>query len=307
MTLLEGASGETLRTVAVVGPDGVGKSAFVNAVVRAKRWPKVRELKLRGPATIEQVDELFEPAGEGHLVLISGLQWLSSMKPGGLEPLRHFVARVVADGGKNAFLVRADHLVWKQQCASAPLASAFPEVVNLDPLDEDALQAAVLARHTVSGYGLVFSHGTQPRSRLEELVLQGTAPLARPKQSFFRALHAASGGLLRDALRLWLASVDEVDEAGDFVHLGPVPTPSIYALRRLDAEDVLTLYQCARQGWMSPEVLASMFRMDIATAEAKLLELEHSDVLHRVDDVWRIAEHLRGSVHRLLAERGFVR
>lgn len=306
MALLEGAGGETLRTVAVVGPDGVGKSGFVSAVVRAKRWPKIRELKLRSPATIEQVDALFDPGGEGHLVLISGIQWLSSMKPGGLEPLRRFVARVVADGGKNAFLVRADELVWRQHCASAPLASAFPEIVSLDPLDEDALQAAVLARHTVSGYGLVFTHGTTPKTRLEELVLQGTSPLSRPKQSFFRALHAASGGLLRDALRLWLASVDEVDEAGDFVHLGPVPPASIYALRRLPEDDVLTLYQCARQGWMNPEVLASMYRTDLATAEAKLLALEHSDILDRVGTVWRIAEHLRGSVHRLLDERGFI-
>lgn len=306
MSLLEGAGGETLRTVAVVGPDGVGKSAFVNAVVRAKRWPKVRELKLRGPATIEQIDALFDPGGEGQLVIVSGTQWLFSLEPGGFEPLRRFVAHLVADGGKNAFIVRADGLVWDQHCAGAPLASAFPEVVRLDPLDEQELEAAVLARHTVSGYGLVFSHGHTARSRLEELVMQTTAPLSRPKQSFFRALHAASGGLLRDALRLWLASVEEVDEAGDFVHLGPVPTASIYALRRLSADEVLTLYQCARQGWMSPEVLASMFRTDVPTAHARLLALGHIEILDRVDGVWRIAEHLRGAVQRLLRERGFV-
>ncbi len=306
MSLLEGADAPTLRSVAVVGPDGVGKSTFVNAVIRAKRWPKVRELKLRGPASISDVDALFEEGAEGQLVVVSGVQWLLAMRPGGLVPLRHLVARIIEDAGKNAFLVRSDALVWSQCASAAPLKEAFPEVVRLDPLDEDALQAAVLARHTVSGYGLVFSHGTSPRSRLEELALQATSPLSRPKQSFFRSLHAASGGLLRDALRLWLASVEEVDEAGDFVHLGPVPTPTIYALRRLDDAQVLTLYQVARQGWMSPEVYASMFRTDDATAHARLLALEHVDILDRVGEVWRIAEHLRGSVNRLLVERGYV-
>ncbi|MCB9594414.1 MAG: cation:proton antiporter [Sandaracinaceae bacterium] len=307
MSLLEGTLGPTLRTVAVVGPDGVGKSAFVNAAIRAKRWPKIRELKLRAPATLEEVDALFDPGAEGHLVVISGVHWLLSMRPGGLDPLRHFVARVVEDAGKNAFLVRADDLVWEQCKACAPLAEAFPEVVTLDPLDEAELEAAVLARHTVSGYGLVFSHGTAPRSRLEELALQATGPISRPRQSFFRSLHTASGGLLRDALRLWLASVQEVDEASDFVHLGPVPPPAIYALRRLDDEDVLTLYQVARQGWMSPEVYGSLFRTDAATARARLLALEHVDVLARVGGVWRVAEHLRGPVHRLLVEKGYIR
>jgi len=306
MALLEGEGEPTLRTVAVVGPDGVGKSAFVNAVVRARRWPKVHELRLRAPAALDEVDALFDSSVEGHLIVVSGVQWLMSLEPGGLSPLRRFVERVVEDGGRNAFLVRSDGVVWKQCRAAAPIAEAFPEIVRLDPLDEEELQAAVLARHTVSGYGLVFGHGTDARSRLEEFALQATSPLSRPKQSFFRQLHAASGGLLRDALRLWLASVEEVDEAGDFVHLGPVPTPAIYALRRLSAEQVLTLYQVARQGWMSPEVYASMFRTDLPTARARLLALEHVAVLSRVGTVWRIAEHLRGSVHRLLVERGFV-
>ncbi len=307
MSLLEGAGAPTLRTVAVVGPDGVGKSAFVNAAVRAKRWPKIRELKLRAPATLEEVDALFEAGAEGHLVVVSGLHWLLSLEPGGLAPLRHFAARVVKDAGKNSFLVRVDRLVWEQCKACAPLAEAFPEVVELDPLDEEELEAAVLARHTVSGYGLVFSHGTAPRSRLEEMALSATSPLSRPRQSFFRSLHQASGGLLRDALRLWLASVEEVDEASDFVHLGPVPTPSIYALRRLSDDEVLTLYQVARQGWISPAVYASLFRTDAATAQARLLALEHVEVLSRMGEVWRIAEHLRGSVHRLLVEKGYVR
>lgn len=306
MNVLEGRTRALLRTVAVVGPDGVGKSAFVNAVVRARRWPKVHELTLKEPATVEQVEALFEQESEGHLFVLSGMHWLRSMTPGGFEPLRRFVAKVVADGGRNAFVVRADGLAWAQSCQVAPLADAFPEVVRLDPLEPEGLMRAVLARHTVSGYGLVFTQGVTAESRLEELVLQLSAPLSRPQEGFFRALHAASGGLLRDALRLWLASVEQVDEAGDFVHLGPVPTPSIYALRRLDDEQLLVLYQVARQGWMDATVLASLFRTDVTTAEARLGALAHVGILERKGAVWRIAVHLRGSTYRLLRERRYL-
>jgi methionyl-tRNA synthetase len=68
MGVLEGRGGGSLRAVAIVGPDGVGKSAFVNAVMRARRWPKVRELSLDAPATVEQVDALFEPPAETKVV-----------------------------------------------------------------------------------------------------------------------------------------------------------------------------------------------------------------------------------------------
>ena len=306
ISLLEGSADKSLRTVAIVGPDGVGKSAFVNAVMRAKRWPKVRELTLEEPATLAQVDALFDAQGDGHLVVVSGVHWLRAIRPGGFEPLRRFVAGVIEDGGRNAFLVRADTLVWAQCKELAALDDAFPELVRLDPLESEALQAAVLARHTVSGYGLVFSHGVHPESRLEELVLSGTAPLSRPQESFFRALHATSGGLLRDALRLWLASVELIDEAGDFVHLGPVPSPSIFALRKLDPEQVLLVYQVARQGWMNAQVCASLFRLDETTAEARLMGLGHLGILEKRGALWRIALHLRGPVMRLLSERGMV-
>lgn len=307
MAVLEGRGNGSLRAVAVVGPDGVGKSAFVNAVARARRWPKIRELALDGPATVEDVEALFEPQSEGHLIIVTGLHWLRTLRPGGFEPLRRFVAGVIADGGKNAFLLRADSLVWAQSIQAAPLAEAFPEVVRLDPLSSEALAAAVLARHTLSGYGLVFSHGVEPKSKLEDFVQKATAPLNRPRESFFRSLHAASGGLLRDALRLWLASVEQVDEAGDFVHLGPVPPPSLYALRRLPEDDVLILYQVARQGWMDASVLAGLFRMDETAAAAKLGALAHVGILEKRGEVWRIAVHLRGAVQRHLQERGYIR
>lgn len=306
LDVLTGTIPGRCRAVAIVGPDGVGKSAFLHALVRARRWPKVRELLFDAPASVEQVEAFFDTVGEGQLFVVENLHWLRRLEPGGFEPLRLLIAKIIADGGKNAFVLRADHLIWEQCKEVVPLRDAFPEVVQLDPLDSQALTAAVLARHALSGYRLVFKQGATPNSGLEDFVLKAISPLVRPKETFFRALHAASGGLLRDALRLWLASVERVDEATECVYLGPVPAPRIYALRTLDDEDVLALYQIARQGWMDARGMAFLFRTDATVAAARLAALADLGLIERRAAVWRVAVHLRGAIRQLLEERGYL-
>lgn len=306
LAVLEGRGPGVLRTLALVGPDGVGKSPFISAVIRGRRWPKVRELSLDRPATVDDVDELFKRETEGHLIVVRELQWLRSLAPDGFAPLRRLLHHIMADGGRNAFLVRADELIWAQCAQVAPLESVFVETVQLMPLDLKDLTAAMLARHTVSGLGLTFGQGMIPESRLEEAVQRAMVPLGRPQEAFFRALHASSGGLLRDALRLWLGAIERVDEATDLAHLGPVEAPAIYALRRLDARHELVLYQVARQGWMSVAVLAHLFGSDATAAEAQLQALAYYGILEPRGAVFHIAPHLRGATSLLLRERGYV-
>lgn len=304
--VLAGKSDRAYRAVVLVGPDGVGKSAFVNAVSRSRGWSKIRHLKFDAPATVEDVEAFFSAGGEGQLIIVPGLYWLGSLLPGGFAPLRRFAELAIADRGRNAFLIRSDNVVWEQSTQASQLDASFADVIRLGPLSPDELSAAVLARHMGSGYGLLFTQGAPPKSRLEELALTVTTPLSRPQPAFFRALHAASGGLLRDALRLWIAAVQKVDEGQDIVQLGPIPSTSMHALRRLPPADVLSLYQVVRQGWMSAEVHASLFRVDVAAAQAHLAALRQRGILEVRGSVYRVAHHLRGSVYRVLVERGFV-
>jgi hypothetical protein len=230
-----------------------------------------------------------------------------AMRPGGFEPLRRFVQGVIEDGGRNAWLVHGDLLFWQYASHVAPLEEAFPEVVPLEPLDAGALQSAVLARHALSGYGLTFepeSSGTP----IERALARGLSRIQRPYDRYFRKLHAASGGLVRDALRLWLSSIQRVDEQGDFVHVGELPMPPAAALRRLPEDILLQLYPIARQGWIDAQVQAHVFRVSGTTAQAQLAHLLHLGLLeHHGQGVYRIAVHLRGAVVRVLEERGWVR
>ncbi len=304
---LSGEAPGTLRSVALVGQDGVGKGALSSAIVRARSWKSVRRIVLEKPATLEQVDGWLEERHEGHLIVVSGFHWLVGMRPGGFAPLRRFVEGVIDDAGRNAWLLHADQLVWEYATQVAPIDDAFPEVIEIGALLPDELEAAVLARHGLSGYGLDFNP-LESHSRLDALFVRGAGRIRRPYEAYFRDLHQASGGLVRDALQLWLASIEEVSDRDDLVHVGPVPPSPQRAIRRLPEDVLLQLYQIARQGWMDARVHAHLFRVDEGTAEAQLSRLTHMGLLQRhPEDTYRIQTHLRGPVFRVLREQGWVR
>jgi hypothetical protein len=304
--VLGGEAPGTLRAVALVGQDGVGKGALSSAIVRSKQWKQVRRVVLEAPVTTEQVAGWFDREAEGHLVVVSGFHWLVGMCPGGFHPLRRFVEGVIDDGGRNAFLLHADTLVWEYATEIAPIADAFPELIALSALAPDELEAAVLARHGLSGFGLSFET-LESQSRIDTLLARGAGRIRRPYESFFRELHQASGGLVRDALRLWLASIEEVNEKQDYVRVGTVPPSAHRAIRHLPEGTLLHLYQIARQGWMNARVHGYLFRVDEGTAEAQLSRLAHLGLLQRYPrDTYRIQIHLRGPVLRILREQGWV-
>ena len=294
-----------LRTVALVGLDGIGKGAVTAAIVRHRAFRSVRRLKFTAPVSVEQVEEVFQARSEGQLVVVTGFKWLMAMRPGGFAPLRRFVSGVLDDGGKNAWLVQADQIVWGHATQLAALADCFSEVVNLRPLASAELEAAVLARHGLSGLGLAFA-APAADTPIGEWLVRHTSRIQRPYEAFFRSLHEASGGLVRDALRLWLAAIERVDETGDFVRLGSVPPSAQAAIRRLPEDVMLTLHQVARQGWMNADVHGHLFRVDRTTAEAQLARLANWGLLSEKGGNYRITLHLRGAVYRVLAERGWL-
>jgi len=299
---LEERSSGTRRGVAIVGLEGVGKSSVASAAVRAGRWRRVRRIEFKAPPSVEDVIEQLGAITDAQLVVVDGLHWLLSARPEGLAPLRRFVDEVVADGGKRAWLVLAESLFWEYASSVAPLGEAFPSVVRLEPLGLEELRAAVMARHRLSGYGHSFERiGTE--SRIEGLVARGASRIRRPFDQYFHDLHLASGGVLRDALRLWLASIQGVQD-DEIVHVGRVPESGFASLSRLPERELLWIFQIARQGWMDASTFASVFRIPEGEASARLSRLAHLGLLEEKDGRHRIVHHLRGTAVRVLRQRG---
>ncbi|MDH3727688.1 MAG: hypothetical protein OER77_09165, partial [Myxococcales bacterium] len=291
-----------LRSVALVGVDGVGKAAVSSAIVRSRRWKNVKRVVFTAPVTVEDVDAIFQDNPEGQLVVVDGLHWMLSMAPGGFDPLRRFVSGIIEEGGRRRWLAHGAVLFWNFASTVAPLRDAFPEVIKLEPLNEHELQAAVMARHRLSGYEHSFDRSDG--SPIEGMFARGASRIRRPYDQYFHELHRATGGLVRDALRLWLASIRGIED--EVVHVGPIPASPYARVKRLPDDILVNLYQIAREGWMDDAGQARLFRLDRNTAQAQLSRLAHLGLLDERDGSFVIAVHLRGALGRVFAERGWV-
>ena len=291
-----------LRSVALVGVDGVGKAAVSSAIVRSRRWKNVKRVVFTAPVSVEDVDVIFQDAPEGQLVVVDGLHWMLSMAPGGFDPLRRFVKGIIEEGGRRRWLAHGAVLFWNFASTVAPLRDAFPETIQLDPLSEPELQAAVIARHRLSGFEHSFDRGDG--SPIEGLFARSATRIRRPYDQYFHELHDATGGLVRDALRLWLASIRGIHD--DIVHVGPIPASPYARVRRLPDDILVNLYQIAREGWIDAAGQARLFRLDVNTAQAQLSRLAHLGLLDERDGAFVIAVHLRGVLGRVFDERGWV-
>src|SRR5690606_35697358 len=252
---------------------------------------------------VAQVDALFAEKSEGQLVVVDGIQWLCGMKPGGFEPLRRFVEIVVRDAGKRAWLVNADAVFYAFASDVAKLEAACPTRVTLKPLGAAALKAAILERQEMSGYAYVFDRNVG-EGPLAKLIARGASRWRRPYDRYFEDLYRESGGLVRDALRLWLASIQKI-EGNELVHLGVVPRSGFRALSRLPEKTLVALHQIVRQGWMDAETMGFLFRTDQAAALAELARMEHLGLVQRQGQLYRVSAHLRGALLRVLEERGW--
>lgn len=289
----------SLRAAAIVGPKGAGGSSLATLAMRGQG--RLRRLNLSRLISREELDRLFSELGEGETILIDGFHWLFTPEAEGTAPLQRLIAGVLADGGRNAWVVSANEHVWAHACRREPLAEAFPTMVHLRPMDGALLQQAILTRHAMSGYALDFE--AQEDVHWQWRVWTGRSA----QEAFFEGLHAASGGITRDALRLWLAAVQDVDDAGSVVRVGAIPQPPRDRLSQLSEPMLLTLRLALLQGWVRADIHASLFCSSL-TASATLLErMQHDGLLVAgPDGTYMVADHLHTPIAATLNTLGWL-
>lgn len=293
----------SLRCVAVVGVDGSGRGSLLTAIQRADRWKKILRLNFSQPVQAEDLRAQLAELTQEQLVVVSGLFWTYSARPGGARALSALLELILQDDGRNAWLIELDEQVFTQISQRSVMADVFSTVLRLGPLPEEELSRAVLGRHQLSGHALSFEAGGHQEDASGDP--RGTAgPL---QTRYFKELHAASGGLVRVALSMWVASVRRVDEEAGLVVIGGVPNPPRQALGRLSEVDLLLLFQVARQGWMDPPTFASLNRSTLAEGRAALSRLVGMGLLERQGkSIVQIRRHLRGELSRVFSQRGWT-
>jgi Kef-type K+ transport system membrane component KefB len=293
------------RAVGLVGSGGAGQSSVTNAILRGMNSDRICRHVLAAPTTMDQVAQLVALATGDRVMVIEGLHWLVSPDRDGLAPLRALLHAVVADQGRNGWLLSAKRPVWESLEPVVGLGDVFPQVLALPPLSLEDLQRALLNRQTMSGFELNFS--PKVPSLLERIRSWGQEQEDRgDQQSFFRQLHRRSGGVLNEAEALWMASVHSLDQRRGLVTIGSVPPGPDAHIERLSDEDLLTLRLIARSGRVNPEQHARWLRWAETSSEAHLSRLHHWGLLARTPVGYALSASLAGPVTRCLRGRGWL-
>lgn len=308
-SLLLGRGPGLRRGVAVVG-HGEGRAAAVNALLRGlNERLRIKRHTLTQPVTdVAEVQRILDSA-QGHgCVVIEGLHWLFQAEPGGYGPLRALVEGILEDEGENAWVLSAEPHVWEYACGVVPLTDLFPGTLELRPLSPEELREVLVNRHAMSGYRLRIAPTLGNLGQLVRDAFRGRGGRKdRDEEVYFERLHEATGGVLRDALFLWMASVTEVDPASDLITIGEFPDSPLHALRELSDTDLLSLRQLCRQGRLDADNHAASMHMDPQNSAGELARLQHWGILERGRHGFVVRDHLLGPLRRVLVEKGLDR
>ncbi|RME26794.1 MAG: hypothetical protein D6798_05935, partial [Deltaproteobacteria bacterium] len=304
------------RAVAIVGVGGMGQGAVMQALVRGLgERAKVHRFELEAPGLdIAAVDEMLTLARQAAMhdrptvIMVDGFRWLFDIRPDGFRVLHRFVTGVVETSSRVGWLLAAERPVWAYADRVVPLHDAFPERMDLRPLDPEGLRRAILDRHAMSGYRLEIR---RPDDSLAWWIREVLSPRALERRlyedHYFRELHKDSGGILRDALHLWMASITAIDTDTDTVWIGSPPQPPNRALRELPDDLIITLRQVARSGRITPASHAVQFQVPVEMSRALLTRLAHWGLLKRCEgDSFSFQPDMAGAIYRVLRERRLV-
>ncbi len=304
-TLLGQGAGVS-RAVGLLGTGSAGQASVGNAIMRGLDPDRVSRHTLSAPVTEDQVAFLVSQATGDAVMIIEGLHWLVSPDREGLAPLRRLLGAVVADQGRNGWLLSARRPVWQSLQPVVALTDVFPEVLDLAPLGLPELQRALLNRQAMSGFGLAFSPMVPTLAERARALGTPDDRDGPEQESFFRQLHRRCGGVLDEAERLWMASVDSLDQRRSLVTLGAVPDGPDEHIVRLPDEDLLTLRLVARTGRVTAEQHARWLRWADTSSEAHLSRLHHWGLLARSPSGFGLAPAMAGPVARTLQRKGWL-
>ncbi len=300
------ASPPALRSVAVMGPDSSARGAAVAALTRRAEMSSIRRLHLHRPVDAEAVESLMHDLGRQEIVLVSGLGYGVSAKPGGEAGLERLMRAVLADHGRNAWIFDVDQVIWQHLSRRTRVEGVVMQMLYAPSLDVPTLERAIYARHHLSGLAIRFREG----NRTEDVGPEGESTSRRSgsiRERYFQELHRQSDGLLQVALQYWLASIQEVQTSSERVLIESPAWKPRESLETFDAGDLRIAYAALRQGWLDPETLESATGLPALEGEARLAHMAFAGLLERVGPkIYQVRRELRGAVQSVLRNRGYL-
>ena len=266
--------------VMVVGARGSGKTSLLNCATQrfasdvetirgqfTERVKSAQELQaalcqiLAGPSPVDLGDFLRE---RRRIIVIEEFERIFLRAIDGFDAVRYFIDLMQWTSDQVLWIVSTNESSYRFLCAACSIDQFFSHKISAMSVSQEAMTAAILQRHNLSGFRLEFA--PVPRSDPRVSRVREFFGLARePEQLFFDSLHQQSEGIYRSAFELWQDCIERVE--GGTTHMAHPLSPNYDPLENeLNLEDSFALQAVLQHGSLAPDELALVLRLPVSSA-----------------------------------------
>ncbi|MFA5713162.1 MAG: hypothetical protein WC960_03175 [Bacteroidales bacterium] len=213
----------------------------------------------------ESLEALLAENKERLVVVIEDLEMWWERRPSGAAVVERLVELIQIYGKELLFVVTVNSHALKVIDSITSIGSWLSLHIEAPPFSARMLKELILARHKAGGLKLVMEGKGEGQMREWDWA------------RLFNRLFKLSEGNPKEAINLWLASINNV--AGETIFLDP-PTPfREEQIATVGREEGLILYQLVLHRRFSIQHLSSILLTDSATLSSKLKELAQREIL----------------------------
>lgn len=234
--------------ILVLGERNAGKTAFCIQAV-PKLLPKSDVVHLfapdEGTAQVEDLaralakatgragapEEIVGGLPHGTVLVVHDLELWFEQRRGGTAVIRALARMIDGAGDRVCFIVNSNPHSFARIDAIEPIGQRFIATIHLAPFSTEELKELILQRHHSSG--LQFRWKGRPEKKLSALRIA----------ALFDAYFNFSRGNPGVALQAWIRNIERA--GGSVLDIRAPEVPDLAALRRLDADVLVTLGVCA--------------------------------------------------------------
>lgn len=307
-------------SILVVGPPGSGRTSLLNCaalrlfasteVIRGAFHRRIRtaaEMRdfLRGLLRLspDQPVDAEALGGRRRVVMLEELERSFFRRPGGYEGLRFLLRLISSTSHAVLWVCTVNHACFQLLEPLLGLSGYFALRIDASAVRPDEIEEAIMLRHRLSGLRLQVS--LPPSAPGVRALLRRAAP-QDPQRELFGLLHRQSEGIYRQALQVWLDSIERIE--GGFVHIR-VPAPSQVAatIASLPIEFLFSLLAILQHGGLDVSEHAELFGLAQEDSRARLEALQEAGLVQPAGELgYCLAPRATLEVERALKNRNLL-
>jgi len=228
--------------------------------------------------SLDELAQYFMARETPCVVLLEHGYELFMRRIGGLEVIRGLLQLISATSRKVFWCLSMTESAWRYLDAVVEISEYFSYIIETRNLVGDELAKVIMARHEVSGYGLLFASENTP-SVLRRLKKTGDEKAKQKvlRDIFFERLSDASKGNVQIALFYWLRSIIEIKDDTVYVEL---LKPFRFAfLNQLSVDKLFTLAAVLQQGTLTVREHMEVFRSSESVSEGMMATLASDNLI----------------------------